>query len=209
MEEARRAERSAYEAGVAEKWDNALMTPARMLSALSDALPENAVVLDDSVSSKAALRHYIQGEKPGDLIGGRGGAIGWGIGATMGAQCANLDRPVIGIMGDGSSMMTIQGLWTAANDNIPCVFVICNNGMYRVLKVNMDIYKKDILHEEEAGSSYLYMDFPTPFDVAAIANSMGVHGERITKPEEIKPALDRALASGKPALLDMVIDGAL
>ncbi|MDP5876798.1 MAG: thiamine pyrophosphate-binding protein [Dehalococcoidia bacterium] len=209
VEEARRAERSAYEAGVAEKWDNALMTPARMLSALSDALPENAVVLDDSVSSKAALRHYIQGEKPGDLIGGRGGAIGWGIGATMGAQCANLDRPVIGIMGDGSSMMTIQGLWTAANDNIPCVFVICNNGMYRVLKVNMDIYKKDILHEEEAGSSYLYMDFPTPFDVAAIANSMGVHGERITKPEEIKPALDRALASGKPALLDMVIDGAL
>jgi thiamine pyrophosphate-dependent acetolactate synthase large subunit-like protein len=53
------------------------------------------------------------------------------------------------------------------------------------------------------------MDFPTPFDVSAIANSMGVHGERITKPEEIKPALDRALASGKPALLDMVIDGAL
>jgi len=89
------------------------------------------------------------------------------------------------------------------------VFVICNNGMYRVLKVNMDIYKNDVLQEEEAGSSYLYMDFPTPFDVAAIANSMGVHGERITKPEDIKPALDRALASGKPALLDMVIDGAL
>ena len=116
---------------------------------------------------------------------------------------------MIGIIGDGSSMMTIQGLWTAANDNIPCVFVICNNGMYRVLKVNMDIYKKDILKEEEPGSNYLYMDFPTPFDVAAIANSMGVHGERITEPEQIKPALDRALASGKPALLDMVIDGSL
>ena len=53
------------------------------------------------------------------------------------------------------------------------------------------------------------MDFPTPFDVAAIANSMGVHGERITEPDQIKPALDRALASGKPALLDMVIDGSL
>jgi len=207
--DARKAERTAYEAGVAELWDNDLMTPARMMSALADALPDDAVVLDDSVSSKQALRHYIQGQNPGDLIGGRGGAIGWGIGATMGAKCANPDRPVIGIIGDGSSMMTIQGLWTAANENIPCVFVICNNGMYRVLKVNMDIYKKDVLQEEEAGSSYLYMDFPTPFDVAAIANSMGVHGERITKPEEIKPALDRALASGKPALLDMVIDGAL
>ena len=209
VSDARNAERSAYEAGVAELWDNDLMTPARMMSALADALPDDAVVVDDSVSSKGDLRHYIQGSEPGDLIGGRGGAIGWGIGATMGAKCANPDRPVIGIMGDGSSMMTIQGLWTAANDNIPCVFVICNNGMYRVLKVNMDIYKNDVLQEEEAGSSYLYMDFPTPFDVAAIANSMGVHGERITKPEDIKPALDRALASGKPALLDMVIDGAL
>jgi len=207
--DARTAERSTYETAAAKTWDNALMTPARMLSALSDALPDNAVVVDDSVSSKAAVRHYIQGENPGDIIGGRGGAIGWGIGATMGAQCANPDRQVVGIMGDGSSMMTIQGLWSAANDNIPCIFVICNNGMYRVLKVNMDIYKKDVLQEEEAGSSYLYMDFPTPFDVAAIANSMGVHGERITKPEEIKPAIDRAIASGKPALLDMVIDGAL
>ncbi|MCH8818667.1 MAG: thiamine pyrophosphate-binding protein, partial [Chloroflexi bacterium] len=207
--EARASERAAFEAAEMEKWDHSPMTPARMMSALADALPDNAVVLDDSISSKAAVRHYIQGEKPGDLIGGRGGAIGWGIGATMGAQCANPDRPVIGVIGDGSSMMTIQGLWTAANDNIPCVFVICNNGMYRVLKVNMDIYKKDVLKEQEPGSSYLYMDFPTPFDVAAIANSMGVHGERITEPEQIKPALDRALASGKPALLDMVIDGSL
>ncbi|MFP6680193.1 MAG: thiamine pyrophosphate-binding protein [Dehalococcoidia bacterium] len=209
VHDARYAERSAYESAVAEKWDNALMTPARMLSALSEALPADTVVLDDSISSRPAVRHYIQGTKPGDLIGGRGGAIGWGIGATMGAKCANPDRPVVGILGDGSAMMTIQGLWSAANDNIPCVFVICNNGMYRVLKVNMDIYKKDVLQEEEAGSSYLYMDFPTPFDIAAIANSMGVHGERITKPEEIKPALDRALESGKPALLDMVIDGAM
>ena len=116
----------------------------------------------------------------GAVIGGRGGAIGWGIGATMGAQCANPDRPVIGIIGDGSSMMTIQGLWTAANDTIPCVFVICNNGMYRVLKVNMDIYKKDILKEEEPGSSYMYMDFTTPFDVAAIATAWActVRGSR-------------------------------
>ena len=207
--EARAAERAAFEAAAMEKWDHSPMTPARMMSALADALPDNAVVLDDSISSKAAVRHYVQAKKPGDLIGGRGGAIGWGIGATMGAQCANPDRPVIGIIGDGSSMMSIQGLWTAANDNIPCVFVICNNGMYRVLKVNMNIYKEDVLKETEAGSNYLYMDFPTPFDVAAIANSMGVHGERITTPEQIKPALDRALASGKPALLDMVIDGSL
>jgi benzoylformate decarboxylase len=132
------------------------------------------------------------------------------MGTTMGTQCANPDRPVFGIIGDGSAMMTVQGLWTAANDNIPCVFVICNNGAYRVLKVNFNVYQRDVLElPETSGGRLMYSDFGTPFDMAAIANSMGVHGERITDPAEIKPAVDRAVASGKPALLDMVIDGAL
>ena len=90
-------------------------------------------------------------------------------------------------------MMTVQGLWTAANDNIPCIFVICNNGMYRVLKVNFNIYQKDVLElPETSGGNLLYSDFGTPFDMAAIANSMGVNGERIVDPEEINPAVKRA-----------------
>ena len=82
--------------------------------------------------------------------------------------------------------------------------------MYRVLKVNFDVYQRDILQESEpAGSNLLYSDFPTPFDIAAIAKSMGVHGERIVEPGEIAPAVERAVASGKPAVLDIVIDGSL
>ena len=82
--------------------------------------------------------------------------------------------------------------------------------MYRVLKVNFNIYQKDVLElPETSGSNLLYSDFGTPFDLAAIANSMGVRGERIVDPDEIKPAVERAVASGKPALLDIVIDGAL
>lgn len=128
----------------------------------------------------------------------------------MGTQCANPDRPVFGIIGDGSAMMTIQGLWTAANDDIPCIFVICNNGMYRVLRVNFDVYQREILKESEpAGHNLLYSDFPIPFDMATIAAGMGVHGERILDPSEIGPAVNRALASKKPALLDIVIDGSL
>ena len=66
-------------------------------------------------------------------------------------------------------MMTVQGLWTAANDNIPCVFVICNNGMYRVLKVNFNVYQQDVLElPETSGGRLLYSDFATPFDMAAI-----------------------------------------
>mgnify|MGYP001112065359 FL=1 len=202
--------RKAFDDLVAAKWDSKPMSPARMMFELSEALPDNAIVVDDSISNRATMRHYFQGQKRGDLRAFRGQSIGGGIGTTMGTQVANPDRPVFGIIGDGSAMMTIQGLWTAANDNIPCTFVICNNGMYRVLKVNFDVYQREILHQEEsAGENLLYSDFPTPFDVSAIATSMGVHGERITDPAEIAPAVQRAVASGKPAVLDIVIDGSL
>ncbi len=206
----RRRNREAFEKSAAEKWNHKPMTPARMMSELAAALPGNAIVVDDSISNRATMRHYFQAQRRGDLRGVRGQSIGGGIGATMGTQCAYPDRPVFGIIGDGSAMMTVQGLWTAANDNIPCIFVICNNGSYRVLKVNFNVYQEEILElPETSGGQLLYSDFPTPFDMAAIANSMGVHGERITDPAQIRPAVERAVASGKPALLDMVIDGSL
>ena len=202
--------RKAFEDSVAAKWDNNPMSPARMMSELADAIPDNAIVVDDSISNRATMRHYFQGQKRGDLRAFRGQSIGGGIGTTMGTAVANPDRPVFGIIGDGSAMMTIQGLWTAANDNIPCIFVICNNGMYRVLKVNFDVYQREILQQKESsGENLPYSDFPTPFDVSAVATSMGVHGERITDPAEIAPAVQRAVTSGKPAVLDIVIDGSL
>jgi len=199
-----------FERAVEDKWDQKPITPARMMFELSNALPDNSIVVDDSLSNRAMFRHYFQAFERGDIRGVRGQSIGGGIGATMGTQCANPDRPVFGVIGDGSAMMTIQGLWTAANDDIPCVFVICNNGMYRILRTNFNIYQKDVLGlSETSGENLLYSEFATPFDMAAIANSMGVHGERIIDPSEIKPAVDRAVASGKPALLDIIIDSAL
>lgn len=202
--------REAFDQSVAAKWDNTPMIPARMMFELAASLPDNAMVVDDAISNRAVLRQYFSATRRGDIRGVRGQSIGGGIGATMGTQCANPDRPVFGIIGDGSAMMTIQGLWTAANDNIPCIFVICNNGMYRVLKVNFNIYQKEVLKlPETSGSNLLYSDFGAAFDMAAIARSMGVHGERIVEPGEIKPAVERAVASGKPALLDVIIDGSL
>ncbi|MGE3536895.1 MAG: thiamine pyrophosphate-binding protein [Candidatus Tectimicrobiota bacterium] len=204
------AKRQAYDQAVAARWQQVPMIPARMMYELARALPANAIVVDDAISNRAALRHYFQATKRGDIRGARGQSIGAGIGVTMGTQCAYPDRPVFGIIGDGSAMMTIQGLWTAANDNIPCIFVICNNGMYRVLQVNFAIYQREILQTAElTGAKLPYSKFPQPFDIAAIARSMGVHGERIVDPQEIKPAVERAVASGKPAVLDVVIDGAL
>ena len=202
------SQKEAYEESVKSKWNSTPMSPARMMYELSNSIPKNSIVVDDSISNRAAMRHYFPATERNDIRGVRGQSIGGGIGATMGTQCAFPDRRVFGVLGDGSTMMTIQGLWTAANDKIPCIFVICNNGMYRVLKTNFNVYQKEILNEPEpAGDNLLYSDFVTPFNLCTIAEGMGLHSERVTDPNEIAGAVDRALASGGPALLDIVIDG--
>ena len=202
------SQKEAYEESVKAKWNSTPMSPARMMYELSNAIPKDSIVVDDSISNRAAMRHYFPATERNDIRGVRGQSIGGGIGATIGTQCAFPDRRVFGVLGDGSTMMTIQGLWTAANDKIPCIFVICNNGMYRVLKTNFNVYQKEILNEPEpAGDNLLYSDFVTPFNLCTIAEGMGLHSERVTDPNEIAGAVDRALASGGPALLDIVIDG--
>ena len=183
------------------------MGVAAMLSALGDAMPENAVVFDDAISSKGVLHQAMKFDEPGSMYGQRGGSIGWGIGAGMGLKLARPDQPVITVVGDGTAMMTVQGLWTAINSKIPVVYVVCNNASYRVLKLNMGVYLNDVIKEPERKSKYLGMDFPVPFDFAAIAKAFGAHGARVEKVEDVGPALQAALDSGGPAVIDMIIDG--
>ena len=191
-----------------ETWNNRPMSTERMMTEVGKAIPSDAIVVDDSISSKDALHAAIEFNRPDSIFGERIGAIGWGMGAAMGVKLAHPNRPVIGVVGDGSAMMTVQGLWTAANSNIPVLYVVCNNRSYRILKLNMNIYKSEVL-DEEAPNSYLGMDFPIPLDLAAMANACGVFGRTIEDPQEIAPAIEIALASGRPALLDVVIDGAV
>ena len=197
------------EARLKERWDGSPMSPERMMAELAKGLPDDAIIANDSVTSGAALHHSIQFDEPGSLYGGRGGALGWGMGGTLGVKLANPDRPVVGVLGDGSAMMTAQGLWTAAASSIPVVYVICNNGIYKVLKVNMNMYKELVLKGETPPSQFLGMDFKLPFDMAGMANANGVYGRRIEDPDELAPALRDAIDSGKPALLDVVIDPAM
>ena len=185
------------------------MSTERMMTEIAAALPKDAIVVDDSVTTRASLFGALDFDEPGSLLGITGGALGWGMGGTMGVKMANPDRPVVGIIGDGSAMMTVQALWTAANSNIPVVYVICNNRAYRVLKLNMNLYKSEILGQENPTSEYIAMDFPTPFDIAAVAEAMGVYGRRVEDAADVGPALRDAIALNKPAVLDVSIDGTI
>ena len=201
--------RSAWNRRLSERWDARPMAPERMMHEISQVLPQTAVLLDDSLSSKDALHAAFKFDEPGSLYGERIGAIGWGMGAALGVKLAQPHRPVVAVVGDGSAMMTVQALWTAANYEIPAVYLVCNNRSYRILKLNMNIHRQEILGEsvEEAFEGYVGMDFPLPLNIAGIAEAIGVYGRTISDPEDIGPELIKALDSGKPAVLDVVIDG--
>ena len=81
-------------------------------------LPENAVVIDETVSSGMGLRRFLKSDDAQSFFGLRGGGIGWGLPAAIGVKLALPDRPVVALIGDGSAMYTIQGLWTAARENL-------------------------------------------------------------------------------------------
>ncbi|MFN8556860.1 MAG: thiamine pyrophosphate-dependent enzyme [Dehalococcoidia bacterium] len=151
------------------------------------------------------LHRYIN-PTPGTYLRGRGGGIGNGMPGTVGMQVALPDRPVVGVVADGSSMYNITALWTAAHHKLPVTWVILSNRTYRILKVNMLNY----LGEAAAGREFVEMDFTDPvIDFAGLAKSLGCHGRRVEKPDELGEALREAIAHPGPALVDVVIDATI
>ena len=198
-----------YQERLRQRWDNQPMAVERMMHELAAAAPPNTIVADEAVTSRPAMMQAFNFDDPGSFYGIQGGALGWAMPGALGLKLAQPDRPVLAVVGDGASMYTVQALWTAARFNIPVVYAICNNRAYRILKVNMDIYLKRMLNDEERRSDYVGMDFANPLDLAAVAQGMGVASEKVEDPALLAPAVRRAFESGRPALIDVSIDGSL
>ena len=179
------------------------MTALALMSAVADALPPDAVVVDESISSGAGLRSLLRSDDPQSFYGLRGGGIGWGLPAAIGVQLALPSRPVVGLIGDGSAMYTCQALWTAARYRIGVTFVILNNSSYRILKQRTHAMKGFAAESDR----YVAMDLDDPrVDFVRLAESLGVRAERVEKAADVTPALGRALASSGPTLLDVELD---
>jgi benzoylformate decarboxylase len=206
---ARQRDAERYQERIKPTWDNRPMPVERMMHELAAAVPPDTIVADEAVTSRPALNRAFDFENAGDIYGIRGGALGWAMPGALGVKLAHPDRPVLAVVGDGASMYTVQALWTASRYNIPVVYAICNNQAYRILKVNMEVYLRDMLDDRDRASDYVGMDFANRLDLAMMAQAMGVHGERVDDPAQIGPAIKRAFESRKPALLDISISGAL
>jgi thiamine pyrophosphate-dependent acetolactate synthase large subunit-like protein len=178
--------------------------PSRFMEELAARLPEDALIFDEALTASPDLVQYLPPATPGHYFQTRGGSLGVGIPGAIGLKLAYPDKTVIGFSGDGGSMYTIQALWTAAHHRIGAKFVVCNNGSYELLKLNMQQYWRERqLPEREFPASFDLRDPDIRFD--ELARAMGVQAMRVETPEQIGPAIRQALADDDPFLIDLVI----
>jgi len=186
--------------------DRRPMATARLMLELRNALPKDAIVVQEAITASTDLYRTIPFNGVTDLYGSRGGGIGQGLPSAIGVKIAHPHRPVLAISGDGSSLYTIQALWTAAHHQIPVVFIILNNKAYRILKINMNRYRRTFGQSGER--PHPHMDLTDPeLGFAEIAQGFGVQGRIVADPAEVCPALKAAFAAGKPYLLDIQVAG--
>ncbi|GAB4024214.1 thiamine pyrophosphate-binding protein [Spirosoma koreense] len=173
---------------------------------LAKHVPQDVIIFDEALTSSGAVQKSIPPRLPGSYFITRGGSLGVGFPGAIGVKLAHPDKTVIGFSGDGGSMYTIQALWSAVRHKAGAKFVVCNNGSYKLLQLNIDVYWK-----ERSIDSHNY---PLSFDLSypairfdLLAQSMGVDAVRVERPEEIGPAIERMMADDKPFLIDLVLEG--
>jgi benzoylformate decarboxylase len=189
-----------------DRWNQSPIATSRLLATLADCLPDNVVIYNESITAGADLLRSLPLVQPGSLFGNQGGGIGQGLPGAIGVKLANPERPVVAVIGDGSAMYTVQSLWTAAHHQIPVVYIILNNRSYRILKYNMNRYRKTT--GAPPGRPYPSMDLTQPaLDFIDLARGMGVAGKHITEPDDIQPAVQEALSIHAPFVLDVITDG--
>ena len=131
-----------------------------------------------------------------------GGAIGMGPPCATGAAVACPDRPVINIQADGSAFYTFQALWTQAREALNVTTIICNNGGYRVLGIEL---KRAGVTEFTPGlESLVSLARPSP-DWVKLAQGMGVSGERVDSAEALSLAIENATREPGPHLIEALL----
>jgi benzoylformate decarboxylase len=204
--ELRSREKEAYRVRLEKSWSREPSSMPRVMAELRRGLPDDAVIVDESITASLDLARSFDYRGFGDYFGGRGGGIGQGLAGAIGVKIAMPDRLVVAVSGDGSAMYSIQALWTAAHHKLPIVFVILSNRQYRILKHNVDVWRQNF----EAGTQHPYqqMDLAGPeLDFVHLAAGMGVEGVRVEKADAIAPALTRAVAANRPYLIEIAIEG--
>jgi acetolactate synthase I/II/III large subunit len=169
--------------------DDKPILPQRVIGELMRTLPDHAIVTCDAGENRILMTHFYQTKAAGGFLQAAGtGPMGFAIPAALAAKLVHPDRAVVAVCGDGGFAMTMNGLMTALEHDIPIVVVVFNNKALGW-----------VLH----GSGPFAAEF-NEFDHAAIARAMGCRGQRVEDPAGLAPALHEALAAKVPTVIDVM-----
>ncbi|MHC4717584.1 MAG: thiamine pyrophosphate-binding protein [Planctomycetota bacterium] len=174
--------------------------PERICREIEEFLPPDAVLVADTGHSGIWTGTHVELHHPGQRYLRAAGSLGWALPAALGAKCAEPDRPVICFTGDGGFYYHVAELETAVRYGINAVIVVNNNhSLSQVMEIFAEAYGG---RQDEGFEMWQFREQ----DLAKVAEAFGCFGVRVERPEEIAPALKRALASNRPAVVDVVSD---
>jgi acetolactate synthase-1/2/3 large subunit len=168
--------------------DDTPILPQRAIGELMRCLPDDAIVTCDAGENRIMMTHFYQTKQAGGFLQAAGsGPMGFAIPAALAAKLVHPDRPVVAVCGDGGFAMTMNGLMTGIEQDIPIITVVFNNNALGW-----------VLH----GGGPFAAEF-ADFDHAAIARAMGCNGVRVTDPAALGTALREALNARVPTVIDV------
>ncbi len=178
------------------------LTAEKACKAIGALLPERAIVVDEAATSGVLLPAFTRGAPRHDVLTLTGGAIGQGLPTAVGAAIACPDRPVLALCGDGAAMYTCQALWTMARERLNVTSVIFNNRSYAILNVEL----QRVGAQRQGAKARAQLDLGDPaLDFVQLGQALGVPAVRATTAEEFVQALENALRTPGPHLIDAVV----
>lgn len=200
-----REKKAALEASFnADYWNAIPMKSLRALKEIADGLPSNTVIVDETSTLTGIVAQSIGLSDPGSYLYCVD-SLGWGLPASLGAAVGSPERPVIAIVGDGTALMSIQALWTAARYQIPVAMVIFNNGGYAAIRGLFKVgYGGEVSPPPSSEQIANYDIGDVSF--VKLASDFGISAQRVEDPSKIGATLDEAVGLKKPVLIEIMLD---
>jgi acetolactate synthase-1/2/3 large subunit len=173
---------------------------ASIAQAIACAIPENAIIVDESITTGRGFFPPTAAAAPHDWLQNMGGSIGFSTPVATGAAVACPDRKVICMVGDGSAMYTIQSLWTQAREGLNVLTVVFANRIYQILRGEFDGVGAGA--PGARAMDMLKIDNPT-IDFVGLAKGMGVEGRAVTTADEFNKALADFIPAKGPRLIEV------
>jgi acetolactate synthase-1/2/3 large subunit len=185
------------------------ITPHAVMGALNEVIDPEDIVVEEAVTNSGIVYEALERTRPGTLAGPAAPGLGFGLGGSLGVKLARPDRRVIAITGDGSFLFGVptSALMMAADWGTPFLAVILNNGGYRASRLPVyDLFPDGVSSQRGTAVGTRFSNAP---DYPALAAACHAHGERVTKADDLVPALRRAVAAvdaGQAAVVECVIE---